>query len=417
MFCGQCGSKLSGEIKFCPNCGAKIYVSKENTSAQVFNVVLTKVGVNKFGIAKALEKYGEIDFQKAQELMAQAPVLFKKNVTLEEAGAIKTAFAKAGAKVSFTDQKDRYTKITLRCRICGAALDGEDYICKFCGNDNDFLYSCEIYSPGNPGTLPRDARIQSDELQRSSTLEKCLPSQAPNISSEAKINNHLSEQKLRCPNCQSWDVLPVTETKTDVSGGGYGFGKGCCGWILLGPLGLLCGMCGSKVKSQSHTTVFWVCRDCGHKFRRPEDAEAEQMSEATASCAKILEGSAVLYIAGNLLAENDFVLFGMPNWIFITLGVLGILFGATGVAVGCYKESIAGLNGPDKLKLQKNYATFALAVFAVVFLGGIFFTIADIRFFWVSAWIYITVGILGTIIAAFARLMCRSEDEPPNPWI
>lgn len=36
----------------------------------------------------------------------------------------------------------------------------------------------------------------------------------------------------------------------------------CCGFILLGPLGLLCGACDSGVT----THEFWICHDCGNQF-------------------------------------------------------------------------------------------------------------------------------------------------------
>lgn len=63
---------------------------------------------------------------------------------------------------------------------------------------------------------------------------------------------------MKCPNCGSEHVQFATKT----SGGGFSFLDSCCGFILLGPLGLLCGGIGSG----SHTDEFWVCHDCGHKF-------------------------------------------------------------------------------------------------------------------------------------------------------
>lgn len=67
---------------------------------------------------------------------------------------------------------------------------------------------------------------------------------------------------VKCPKCNSSNLQYASETKT--SGGGYGFGSGCCGAILLGPIGLLCGMCGRSVSSETKT--YWVCKNCGNKF-------------------------------------------------------------------------------------------------------------------------------------------------------
>ena len=75
-----------------------------------------------------------------------------------------------------------------------------------------------------------------------------------------------------CPKCHSKNVQFATNTK----GGGYGFADGCCGSILLGPVGLLCGLCGSEVTTEE----YWICADCGHKFS-PEDGQKEIANEET----------------------------------------------------------------------------------------------------------------------------------------
>lgn len=63
---------------------------------------------------------------------------------------------------------------------------------------------------------------------------------------------------MKCPKCGSEHVQFATTT----SGGGFSFSNSCCGYILLGPLGLLCGTIGSR----SQTDEFWICHDCGHEF-------------------------------------------------------------------------------------------------------------------------------------------------------
>ena len=74
-----------------------------------------------------------------------------------------------------------------------------------------------------------------------------------------------------CPKCGSENVQFATNT----SGGGYSAGNGCCGYMLLGPLGLLCGAFGS----QTETKEFWVCNNCGHKFSDDEAKETMQTKE------------------------------------------------------------------------------------------------------------------------------------------
>ena len=61
-----------------------------------------------------------------------------------------------------------------------------------------------------------------------------------------------------CPNCQI-----INETKT--TGKDYGVFSGICGYLKLGPVGLLCGLCGADKKIKNK--AYWVCPNCGRKFR------------------------------------------------------------------------------------------------------------------------------------------------------
>nr|WP_122012617.1 hypothetical protein [Maliibacterium massiliense] len=69
---------------------------------------------------------------------------------------------------------------------------------------------------------------------------------------------------MQCPKCGTADcqILTVTDMKTK----GYGGIKGCCGYLLWGPIGLLCGLCGMG-NTRSVTRHYWVCPHCGHRFR------------------------------------------------------------------------------------------------------------------------------------------------------
>ena len=60
------------------------------------------------------------------------------------------------------------------------------------------------------------------------------------------------ENIARCPKCRSSSIITLKK--------GYAAGSGCCGAILLGPLGLLCGASGSNIP-------YNVCQNCGHKWK------------------------------------------------------------------------------------------------------------------------------------------------------
>lgn len=66
------------------------------------------------------------------------------------------------------------------------------------------------------------------------------------------------QKKGKCPKCGSENLEAYSDSKKQ----GYGASKGCCGYILMGPFGLLCGLCGNKDQTSSGR----MCMDCGHKF-------------------------------------------------------------------------------------------------------------------------------------------------------
>lgn len=68
---------------------------------------------------------------------------------------------------------------------------------------------------------------------------------------------------MKCPRCGKENCHYVTNTR--VSSSPFGMSEACCGFLFLGPLGLLCGLCGSETTSA--TDEYWICEDCGKKFR------------------------------------------------------------------------------------------------------------------------------------------------------
>ncbi|MBR5217242.1 MAG: hypothetical protein IKV68_02660 [Oscillospiraceae bacterium] len=68
---------------------------------------------------------------------------------------------------------------------------------------------------------------------------------------------------VRCVRCGSANLTTVSEVSTQ--GKNFKAGDACCGAVLLGPLGLLCGATGKG--KQTTTTTYWVCKNCGNKFK------------------------------------------------------------------------------------------------------------------------------------------------------
>lgn len=91
--------------------------------------------------------------------------------------------------------------------------------------------------------------------------------------------NNTKQKKKCCPRCKSHNlqVLSNTSYESKFSSKSYGAGKGCCGYILFGPIGILCGLCGANSKHtvKSSTSTIWVCLDCGEKFRDVADIDKD----------------------------------------------------------------------------------------------------------------------------------------------
>lgn len=109
------------------------------------------------------------------------------------------------------------------CSKCGQPLPDGTRFCSKCG--------CEVSPP--PGN----------------------PEQTANTNSEPQKNR----RRLRCPKCDSEDIQFTSSTTSR----GVSARNSCCGYILLGPLGLLCGL---HKAGETSTSEFWVCRNCGARF-------------------------------------------------------------------------------------------------------------------------------------------------------
>lgn len=121
------------------------------------------------------------------------------------------------------------------CRFCGAEIQETDRFCKKCGK-----LVQNILTPVENPASPQKA--------------------------QAEPVNH--DKSGFCPNCGAGSECcqPIPKVNVKTSGGGYSIWDGCCGMILLGPAGLLCGACGKGVKTEVRSETWFVCQKCGAEF-------------------------------------------------------------------------------------------------------------------------------------------------------
>ena len=187
--------------------------------------------------------------------------------------------------------------------------------CPYCGSDNhDDAVSCEICE------MPLNIRTRKRPASRPTATQ---PSNMEQISQKIDIEQL---PYANCPHCGNLlhDCTPVSRTTVISSGGGYGFFSGCCGTILLGPLGLLCGLRKHSITSTSQT--WWVCKKCGKEFIEAEAAkkvvEESITGAATTTCIISLIWQAVFaFIGYNRWVRDIALLIIAGTWIALPEGI------------------------------------------------------------------------------------------------
>jgi len=89
------------------------------------------------------------------------------------------------------------------------------------------------------------------------------------------------------------------------------------GFLLLGPFGLLCGLCGRSLNISTKHASIWLCQNCGNKFRNAKDVMDENkqlfiryilFSMITLTAAIVTIG-----IAGSVIA----IIFGFSSFVCV----------------------------------------------------------------------------------------------------
>ena len=286
MFCQKCGNKITEGANFCQKCGAALHIEKVEHNVEEtakYDVVLTDVGQKKISAIQVICRHGGLTLVEAKELVDNFDRLkvLKKSITETEAKAIQVAFAEIGARV-----------ILKYCKRCGEALTEDSNHCGTCGS------GVAIVTP--------DTTLH---------LEKYS---SPKTSSV--ISTPINSASVYCPKCKSQKLQTVVESNTEGKGGGYGAGKGCLGWLLLGPLGLLCGICGSETKITTTNKTFFMCIGCGNKFREAKELMEEKSKISTWS----FIGAPFAIIFGIMALFSGLVL---PGLVLLILGGLAVFGG------------------------------------------------------------------------------------------
>jgi len=205
------------------------------------------------------------------------------------------------------------------CNNCGQEVTGTITVCCVCGEDlgvpKSTLPSASSQAPethyaqqkwGNPAEVHQ----QSPTHVNSSQLPEVVNVPTVRIASSG-IHD--------CIKCGSANVTPFNSANTK---SGFSFLEACCGFILLGPLGVLCGM-NSKIKTSNQT--HWMCQVCGNQFRDPTELLKEKRSN-------MMKGAIVMIVFG-VIAVLLTVVAWIDGSIVWWLGLIGIGLVAGGIGL------------------------------------------------------------------------------------
>lgn len=221
------------------------------------------------------------------------------------------------------------------CKKCGTELSDDTRFCPNCGEP-----------------IANSSAQQS--LTDVSNEETASDNQSPNNDMSGTNSCHTAREskathnRICCPECGSRDLQYSTETNysTTVKTKGYSGGKGCLGYLLMGPFGLLCGSCGSgksKTTVNSTTTHAWICKNCGNKFRTKEDILAAiHVQNSRVKTGKIMGIVLAIIFAPLVIYELYGILSGELTALIMLLAT-SIPFATCGILTYTSKNAIPGL--------------------------------------------------------------------------
>lgn len=170
------------------------------------------------------------------------------------------------------------------CRECGQKLDTaeitaapkvEAAICQNCGTQNpidaQYCRQCgqSLGKSEDSDSIMKDVASIASEA---ASLGALFVKEAGEAFSEVIEAQAESRNDTICPFCGGENCQTMLKSTMDTTYKNYKWGSGCCGMLLLGPFGLLCGLCGTGVKTKTQNELWWTCLKCGKQHLALADA-------------------------------------------------------------------------------------------------------------------------------------------------
>ncbi len=249
------------------------------------------------------------------------------------------------------------------CHSCGKKLPEGGMFCPFCGASAWAAVTAEA-GEVSAETAPsgEEPSVEASPPESTSPARETLPQAEP--SAEHK-------KGLACPHCGSHNTQYVAKSVTTTQGHNYSCLGGVCGSVLMGPVGLLLGLCGGNKRTVTTDTSCWVCGDCGKEFLAPDKIAQQCKSSARG----VLVFSGIFLVVGILMGGlND------PIGAYSTLGMGGFITAFIGgiMLYGAFKIAENSGYSPDDLipgyqSWKQKQILIALSIVAAEFLLALLF--------------------------------------------
>ncbi len=211
------------------------------------------------------------------------------------------------------------------CRKCGAELDDKMVVCPYCAEPTQ-----------------HHAAQTVDNTQE----------------------GHSTNKDTICPHCNTMGCTPLQKNTTKITNSNFNWSSGCCGLLLMGPFGLLCGLCGKGTKVDIQNETWWICMKCGRQHISRDDAVEKGKKMLYSS---ITLGALIAFLAYIILQSYNFGMFFVALVSAITPIILWYRI----------REQLSGELGVDIMSVltseeKKECKVLLIASFVVTVIVGLF---------------------------------------------
>ncbi len=214
------------------------------------------------------------------------------------------------------------------CVKCGAQLVNGAAFCRSCGARQAAASAPEA-APANraPQAAPASQAPQATSAYQAPQAASTY--QAPDYQAPQQANRSRPVRKLHCPECKSYNITVTTESSVN---GGLTTSRGNMAVTTM---------------SNTHRN-FWICSDCGTKFRNIQNLDEEIVTNR--------KGSKICMVVAIIAAIiSAFLLISSAKNPIGGLIMIGFTMTAVVVAVVCFCFIFVYNNRADKLEQEKAY--------------------------------------------------------------